>query len=279
MTLYEPPEQSGSRQDDEAGLSIARALLHALLTAAVVFALGFGLHVLVLGGGPQSSGEAVARYALVAALLALLWSVGTQLGNAPLSAVGGLGILAVLLLLLLAPFLFTARFSAAERAVPFSVDDGRLCQPALDVVFPRPGNGIRLDRDPPDELRVAAGRSVYRWYYRDPGDGEAIVFLVSKLGGDSEESFTDFVRGLERRLDGGTTADRRLRWRGGAGSYRYGWSGDGGAAHDLLCRASGERPRGRRPLVACLLTIAADHQILDPVRRGLAFEECGGVRR
>lgn len=278
MTLYEPPpEQPGSREDDEAELSIARAVLHALLAAAVVFALGFGLHVLVLGGDPQRAGQAVARYALVAALLALLWSVGTQLGNAPLSAVGGLGVLAVLLILLLAPFLFTARFSAAERAVPFSVDDGRLCQPALDVVFPRPGHGIRLDRDPPDELRVAAGRSVYRWYYRDPDDGETVVLLVSKLGGDSEESFTGFVRGLERGLDGERTAERRLRWQGGAGSYRNGWSGEDGAAHDLLCRASGQRPGDRRPLVACLLTIAADHQTLAPVRRGLAFQECGGV--
>lgn len=280
MTLYEPPaEPPRSDLDDGGSVSIALVLLHAFLAGVVTFALGVGAYVVLAGAEPARAVGSVGRFALLAVGLALLWSVGTQLGKVALSAAGGFGVLAILLFLVVSPLLLLPRFSSREKAVPLVLDDGRLCQPALDVVAPAPGHGLRYDPDAPEELGWTPGRGVHLWAYRTSGGSRTALLLVSKVGGEGEESFRGFVTTLERGLggrEGGEELIHRLRWQDGSGTFVRSWDDAAGDARDLVCRASGERPGDRPPLVACVLTVAPDHRALAPTRRGLAFAGCGG---
>lgn len=277
MTLYEPPpDEPRAGQGAEGSLSIPQMLLHLLLAGLVVAVLAYAALVLLGGAAPASATETVLRLTLLAMGLALLWSVGTQLGNAALSAVGGLGVLAVVAFALLSPLLLHPRLSASERAAPLVLDDGRLCQPALDVVLPRPGPAFRLEAEPPAQLRRLTGGDVHAWFYDNPSSGDRVVLVVSKAGGESEASFRSFVRRLEQGLEGGEEVQRRLRWQGGSGVFLHDWTAADGDAHGLVCRASGRRPGGEDALIACVLTVAASQHALAPLRDGLAFETCGG---
>ena len=170
----------------------------------------------------------------------------------------------------------TQPLTPAERAA-FERSHGQLCQPALGVALADPGEGFVADENASkmysEAIRQQGAEGLAFWLFKEAGNGQMVSVQVAKgLGGDAE-NFTSFMTGIKRGVVNNGFNVESESSEVEAKPYRYHLAaGRSGRAMDFDCTtAKSEEPF---PLILCVQTVAADHEVLRAVRESAAFGSC-----
>lgn len=269
--------------------SPVKALLHVVIVLFLLVALGRGLAMIDSVPNPQRMGDAGIIELACAFALALVASFGLQTGRRFL-LFGGLAGILVLMGLQVHSFLtlaldkkFTPEpLTAEEKRRPETqiIDDkARLCHDALGFSLPHPG-GFEPQTDLEDELNARFSKenpNLGQWAYANPETGEAVLILVAKGVGQTEESFRGFARGMRGTWDQDPDIDVRdenLSWSGGQGEYNVSTSIKDKGQMDMRC-LSRTGPDAASSLVVCAETVTGGGDPLGSLRKGLRLTSCG----
>jgi hypothetical protein len=268
--------------------SPAKALLHVMIVLFLLVALGRVFARIDAFPNPGHAGDAGVAELLWGFGLALVASFGLQTGRR-LLLFGGLAGLLVLVGLQVHAFLtlaldkkFTPEpLTAEEKRRPemLIIDDrARLCHDALGFSLPHP-SGFEPQTALEDELNAKFSKenpNLGQWAYVNSETGEAVLILVAKGVGKTEESFRGFAKGMRGSWDQNpeiSINDEGFSWSEGQGEYNVSTSIKE-AQMDLRClsRAGAEEASS---MVVCAETVAGDRSSLSGVRKGLRLSSCG----
>jgi hypothetical protein len=269
--------------------SPVKALLHVMVVLFLLVALGRGLAMIDSVPNPQKAGDAGMAELAGAFALALVASFGLQTGRRFL-LFGGLAGILVLVGLQVHAFLTVALdkkftpepLTAEEKRRPEMqiIDDkARLCHDALGFSLPHP-SGFEPQTALEDELNAKFAKeypNLGQWAYANTETGEAVLILVAKGVGQTEESFRGFARGMRNTWDQNPEIDVQkedLSWSGGQGEYSVSTSIKDKGQMDMRC-LSRTGPDEASALVVCAETVTGDGDPLGSLRRGLRLTSCG----
>lgn len=167
-------------------------------------------------------------------------------------------------------------FTPDEEADFYGTGDV-LCQQALGLSFVLPPPGFKIDRDAQDNLVKTLrkpGPSAWGWAWLNNARSQMILVQVVK-GPRTAEDFLFFAKKVEDGLFAAGSlqgvekqeeiAERPYRFRLKATLAEN--------AFDIACVSTPARHTD--PAVACMVTLAADHDLLAKNRNSLAFGACG----
>jgi hypothetical protein len=275
-------------ESERPAFSPAKALLHVIIVLFLLVALGRVFARIDAFPNPERVGDAGVVELLWAFALALVASFGLQTGRRFL-LFGGLAGILVLVGLQVHAFLtlaldkkFTPEpLTAEEKRRPemLIIDDkARLCHDALGFSLPHP-SGFEPQTALEDELNAQFSKenpNIGQWAYADPETGEAVLILVAKGVGQTEESFRGFAKGMRSSWDQNPEIEIRdedFSWSGGQGEYNVSTSiKDARMALRCLSRTGADEAGS---LVVCAETVAQEGDPLSGTRKGLRLTSCG----
>jgi hypothetical protein len=269
--------------------SPVKALLHVMVVLFLLVALGRVLAMVDSVPNPQRVGDAGIAELAGAFALALVASFGLQTGRRFL-LFGGLAGILVLVGIQVHSFLtlaldkkFTPEpLTAEEKRRPemLIIDDkARLCHDSLGFSLPHP-SGFEPQTALEDELNAKFAKenpNLGQWAYVSSETGEAVLILVAKGVGQTEESFRGFAKGIRSTWDQDSEIevhDEDLSWSGGRGEYNVSTSVKDKAQMDMRCLSRTGADEASA-LVVCTETVAGDGDPLSGVRKGLRLTSCG----
>ena len=263
---------------------LGKALLHGLVALVVFVGLGMAFAGAgALGENTEKLAEAAGKQSGWAVVLTFVASYGFQTGKRLLGNLM-LFLVAALFVFQLYMFVHVARnltdvdapFTAAEGLRPaLAGSGGRLCQSALALSFPAPGDDFApaeaLERQLDPKLR---GVNLAQWIWEDQHAGERLIIQVARGAGRDESTFRNFAAGVKKGIaKNATILEEDLRWSEGYGEFNL--SSFVGAAQ-LNTRCLGRGPEDDAPsIAACVQTITSSDKGLQQVRKGLSLGPCG----
>jgi hypothetical protein len=266
-----------------------KALLHVMIVVFLLVALGRIFAMLDEFPNPDRIGDAGLREILLAVAFAVVGSYGLQTRQWFLLG-GGIAAILVLVGLQVHAFLtfaldksFTpAPLTLAEKRRPETLiidDKARICHDALGFSLPHP-DGFEPQIDLEDRLNKKLAKdnpNLGQWAYANSETGEAVLLIVAKDVGQTEQSFRAFAKGIRSNWENDPEIDIRdedFKWKEGQGEYDVMTLVKDKAEMGLRCLSrAGEGEASA--VVVCAETVSGEGDSLSSVRKGLHLTSCG----